>query len=81
MDVPRSPTELIMAKGVTLKDVAADQFITAYAAQLKKAGQIELPAWSGIMKTASWKDLSPYDADWYFVRCGAHLLLLVSRNY
>ena len=59
-----------MARGVTLKDVAADKFITAYAAQLKKAGQIEVPAWSSIMKTASYKDLSPYDADWFFVRCG-----------
>ena len=59
-----------MAKGVTLKDVAADKFITAYAAQLKKAGQIEVPAWSGIMKTASYKDLSPYDPDWFYVRCG-----------
>merc|ERR1712063_50775 len=57
-----------MAKGVTLKDVAADKFITAYAAQLKKAGQIEVPAWSGIMKTASYKDLSPYDPDWFYVR-------------
>merc|ERR1712151_1105193 len=60
-----------MAKGVTLKDVAADKFITAYAAQLKKAGQIEVPAWSNIMGTASYKDLSPYDPDWFYVRCAA----------
>eukprot|EP01023_Acetabularia_acetabulum_P012963 TRINITY_DN16138_c0_g1_i1.p3 TRINITY_DN16138_c0_g1~~TRINITY_DN16138_c0_g1_i1.p3 ORF type:complete len:154 (+),score=33.87 TRINITY_DN16138_c0_g1_i1:73-534(+) len=60
-----------MAKGVTLKDVAADKFVVAYAAHLKKAGQVEIPAWVGIQKTASHKELSPYDPDWYYTRTAA----------
>ena len=32
--------------------------------------QIQLPAWVDIVKTGSFKELSPYDPDWYYVRAG-----------
>ena len=32
--------------------------------------QIHLPTWVDVVKTASYKDLAPYDEDWYFVRAG-----------
>lgn len=32
--------------------------------------QVELPEWTDIVKTAQFKDLAPYDPDWYFVRAG-----------
>ena len=54
-----------------MKDVAADKFVVAYAAHLKKAGQVELPSWIGIQKTACFKELSPYDPDWYYTRTAA----------
>merc|ERR1712006_65920 len=55
-------------QGVTLKDVSADAFIKAYAAHLKKSGKIDLPPWFNIVKTAHFKELAPYDDDWYYIR-------------
>jgi hypothetical protein len=36
----------------SLRDVAAADFITAYAAHLKKGGKLELPEWVDVVKTA-----------------------------
>ena len=36
----------------TLRDVSAAEFITAYAAHLKKGGKIALPEWVDVVKTA-----------------------------
>ena len=38
-------------KGLTLRDVAADKFIVAYAAHLKKSGKMKLPEWVDYVKT------------------------------
>lgn len=35
-----------------VKDVSAAEFITAYAAHLKKGGKIQLPSWVDVVKTA-----------------------------
>lgn len=32
--------------------------------------QVELPHWTDIVKTATFKELAPYDPDWYYVRAG-----------
>jgi hypothetical protein len=32
--------------------------------------QIELPLWTDIVKTGKFKELAPYDPDWYYVRAG-----------
>lgn len=58
--------------GVTVKDVPAGAFISAYAAHLKRTGKIELPKWSDLVKTSRAKELAPYDPDWYYVRAGEH---------
>ena len=50
--------------------VSADQFIAAYASHLKRSGKLEVPAWVDIVKTGSFKELAPYDPDWYYVRAG-----------
>ncbi|KAL6772205.1 RPS19 [Auxenochlorella protothecoides x Auxenochlorella symbiontica] len=55
----------------SVKDVPADEFIKAFSAYLKKTGKIQLPASVDIMKTGSFKELAPYDADWYYVRAAA----------
>lgn len=31
---------------------------------------MELPPWTDIVKTAQFKELAPYDPDWYYVRAG-----------
>merc|ERR1719502_2043503 len=58
-------------KGVTVKDVAPDKFVVAYAAHLKRIGKIEVPKWTDLVKTAAYKELAPYDNDWYYIRAAA----------
>ncbi|KAJ9050259.1 Protein component of the small (40S) ribosomal subunit [Entomophthora muscae] len=60
-----------MSSGITLKDVSHSAFIPAYAAHLKRSGKIEVPKWVDLVKTGTHKQLAPYDADWFFVRCAA----------
>lgn len=56
--------------GSTVKDVPAAEFISAYAAHLKRVGNVELPEWVDTVKTGSRKELAPYDPDWYYIRVG-----------
>ena len=56
--------------GVTVRDVKAADFISAYAEHLKRSGKIELPKWVDIVKTARHRELPPYDQDWYYIRAG-----------
>ena len=55
----------------TVKDVPADVFIKAYAAHLKRTGKMQVPEWVGLIKTASYKELAPYDEDWYYIRAAS----------
>merc|ERR1711988_1741543 len=55
-------------QGVTLKDVSAEAFIKEFAAHVKRSGKVELPSWHNIIKTGHYKELAPYDEDWYYVR-------------
>ena len=34
------------------------------------AVQIQLPSWVDIVKTAAFKELAPYNPDWYYIRAG-----------
>jgi len=54
--------------GVTVKDVAADEFIQAFANHLKRSGKVDPPKWVDIVKTGTNKELAPYNPDWYFIR-------------
>ncbi|XP_011156555.1 40S ribosomal protein S19a [Solenopsis invicta] len=56
---------------VTLKDVDQQKFVKAFAAFLKKTGKMRVPEWVDIVKTAKFKELAPYDPDWYYIRCAA----------
>ena len=58
-------------RGVTVKDVSPNDFVIAYAAHLKRIGKIEVPKWTDLVKTGSFKELAPYDPDWYYVRAAA----------
>ncbi len=51
---------------------SAHEFITAYASHLKRSGKLEVPVWVDLVKTGSFKELAPYDPDWYYVRAGAY---------
>ncbi|KAL5501394.1 RPS19A [Sanghuangporus vaninii] len=54
-----------------VRDVSADAFIAAYAAHLKRSGKLEVPTWVDIVKTGHYKELAPYDPDWFYVRAAA----------
>jgi len=58
-------------RGVTVKDVAAQEFVVAYSKYLKRSGKIDVPKWVDIVKTGVAKELAPYDPDWYFVRAAS----------
>lgn len=66
---PRSPAQLTLILAV----ISAEAFITAYASHLKRSGKLEVPTWVDLVKTAAFKELAPYDPDWYYVRAGNHL--------
>jgi ribosomal protein S19E (S16A) len=34
--------------------------------------QIEVPSWVDLVKTATFKELAPYDANWYYIRAGMY---------
>lgn len=53
-----------------------DAFIEAYASHLKRSGKLEVPTWVDIVKTGHFKELAPYDPDWYYVRAGMSTFLL-----
>lgn len=63
-----------MAGGATVKDVNPHDFVKAYAAYLKRAGKLEVPKWVDIVKTGPYKELAPYDPDWFYIRAGMYLL-------
>jgi len=56
---------------VTVKDVAAQDFVKAYASYLKRTGKLRVPKWSDIVKTAVYKELAPYDRDWFYTRAAS----------
>ncbi|KAL0216005.1 hypothetical protein P9112_008189 [Eukaryota sp. TZLM1-RC] len=60
-----------MAPAITLKDVDSAHFIKAYAQQLKASDTIKAPEWVDLVKTASFKELAPTDADWFFIRAAS----------
>merc|ERR1712084_23849 len=58
-------------KMVSVKDVNQSDFVTAFAAFLKKSGKCTPPKWSDFAKTATFKQNAPADDDWFYVRTAA----------
>jgi len=58
-------------RGICVRDVAAKDFITAYAEHLKNSDKFEAPVWSDHVKTACFKELAPYGEDWYYIRAAS----------
>ncbi|XP_075233093.1 small ribosomal subunit protein eS19-like [Lycorma delicatula] len=56
---------------VTLKDVDQHKFVKAFSAFLKKSAKLKVPEWVDIVKNGKFKELAPYDQDWYYTRCAA----------
>ena len=64
-------SEEFAPRGITVRDIAPADFISAYAEHLKNSDKFELPAWADIVKTAVFKELAPYGDDWYYVRAAS----------
>jgi len=62
---PVSPADSTISLGFS-----AEAFISAYASHLKRSGKLEVPTWVDIVKTGSFKELAPYDPDWFYIRAG-----------
>ncbi len=57
----------------TVYDVPADIFINSVAQKLKNDNKVKAPVWAQFAKTGAHKELSPDNADWWFVRCASIL--------
>jgi small subunit ribosomal protein S19e len=63
--------QLSKQHGATVKDVSPSEFISAYAAFLKKSGKLEVPKWADLVKTGTFQELAPTNRDWFYVRTAA----------
>jgi len=59
------------SRGICVRDVAAKDFIEAYAEHLKNSDKFELPVWADLVKTSTTKELAPYGDDWYYIRAAS----------
>lgn len=64
------PTSRLDLLSFTSLQCSADEFIVAYASHLKRSGKLEVPTWVDLVKTGAYKELAPYDPDWFYVRAG-----------
>uniref|UniRef100_T1IHB2 40S ribosomal protein S19 n=1 Tax=Strigamia maritima TaxID=126957 RepID=T1IHB2_STRMM len=53
---------------VSVKDVDQAAFVRALSAFLKKTGRLKVPEWIDCVKTGHFKELAPYDDDWFYTR-------------
>ena len=56
---------------ITVRDISAPKFISAYAEVLKNNDKFVVPKWADLVKTGVNKELAPYDPDWYYIRAAA----------
>ncbi|XP_041373713.1 40S ribosomal protein S19-like [Gigantopelta aegis] len=57
--------------GISVKDVNQHEFTKALAAFLKKSGKMKIPDWVDIVKLGIFKELAPYDEDWFYIRAAS----------
>ncbi|XP_028122898.1 40S ribosomal protein S19-3-like [Camellia sinensis] len=60
-----------MATAKSVKDVSPHEFVKAYSAHLKRSGKIDIVWVLDIVKTGRFKELAPYDPDWYYIRASS----------
>lgn len=66
--------------GLTVKDVDQDKIVHGVALFLKKSGKLKVPDNMDVVKTSKSKDLSPVNADWFYVRCASILRRMYHRG-
>ena len=66
--------------GTTVKDVDQDKIVQGVALFLKKSGKLKVPDNMDIVKTSKSKELSPYNNDWFYIRCASILRRMYHRG-
>merc|ERR1711959_118032 len=66
-----SISKMAARRGVTVKDVPADAFIKKCAEFLKRQQKFQVPKWADLVKTGHFKELAPYDEDWFYIRAAS----------
>ena len=66
--------------GATVKDIDQHAAVKGVAEFLKKSGKLKVPDQMDIIKTAKFKELAPYDPDWFYIRCASILRHLYHRS-
>ena len=56
---------------ITVRDVAANDFIAAYAEHLKKTKKVKMIKNAHFIKTGHAQQLNPYSEDWFYYRAAA----------
>ena len=73
----------IKIKARTVKDVSSADFIAQYAMHLKRNNLIDIPNWADYAKTACFKEISPQDPDWIYIRTASlarHIYLMPNKG-
>ncbi len=66
----------------TLYDIPADLLIKKLAAELKeKYDKVKPLTWAVYVKTGVFKERSPLDPDWWYIRCASILRKIALKNY
>jgi len=68
---PQDLSIIAIMPGVSVRDVEANKFISAYAAFLKRQGKLPIPGWVDTVKTSHSKELPPQDIDWFYIRAAS----------
>merc|ERR1712094_155718 len=66
-----SISKMAARRGVTVKDVPADAFTKKCADFLKRQPKFQVPKWADLVKTGHFKELAPYDEDWFYIRAAS----------
>ncbi len=71
-------------KGATVRDVPANKWIKAMAAQFKREGKILVPTCTDFLKTSHGRERAPQNHDWYYYRVASvlrHIYLRPGTGY
>merc|ERR1712188_360316 len=68
---PYADSKMSVRRGITVKDVPADAFIKKSAEFLKRQPKFQVPKWADLVKTGHFKELAPYDEDWFYIRAAS----------
>lgn len=55
-------------------------FYKVYINFLYRSGKLKVPDHIDLIKTAKYKELAPYEADWFYIRCASILRRLYHRS-